>query len=330
MITLDNAAKFLIQNNNYLVFIHDNADGDCFGSALALCRVLKLIGKKAAILSPSPIPKRLAFFNQQNDVEVFVGVDGYESAKEKYSTPISVDIASDKLMGKVSEAVNGKIQLAIDHHSVNTLTAEKMYVDSESPAAGQIIFELVDALSGACKKPLLTKDVADALYGAIASDTGCFKYSSVEPNTHIACAVLIQAGADFANINYRLFDVKTQKQIKVETLAYKHLELHHQNRLAFIYIPQQELDAIDAVHEDTENVCQIARTVDGVQVGVYMYEKAPGTFKFSVRSNNNCDMAALCAHFGGGGHMKAAGCTIDANDTDAIKLFVEKAKEYLE
>ncbi len=330
MLTLENTAKFLLENDSFLIFIHDNADGDCFGSALGLCRVLKLIGKKSAILSPSPIPKRLEFLNVQNDIKVFTGISGYEDAKQEYFTNVSVDIASDKLMGKVSDMVKGKIHLAIDHHSVNTLTAEKLYTDNESPATGQIIFELVDIISGEVGRPLLTKDVANALYGAISSDTGCFKYSSVEPNTHIASAVLIQAGADFADINYRLFDVKTKKQIKVEALAYNHLSFYCGGKLALIYIPQYKLDEIEAKHEDTENICQLARTIDGVQVGVYVYERASGLFKFSVRSNNNSDMSALCASFGGGGHQKAAGCTIEGVDTEVIRTFTDKAKAFIE
>ena len=99
--------------------------------------------------------------------------------------------------------------------------------------------------------------------------------------------------------------------------------------LCLIYISKSELDSIGATNNDTETVVQIARSIEGVQIGVFMYEKEPNLFKLSVRTGTDGDMSALCSLFGGGGHRKAAGCSINGSAEKVKELFLEKAKEYI-
>ena len=142
---------------------------------------------------------------------------------------------------------------------------------------------------------------------------------------------LLKCGAYSADINYRLFDLKSSVQIAVEALSYKKLEFFYDGKVSFIYLSDAELSEIGAKASDTETVCQLGRGIEGVQVAAFMRQKEEGLYKVSVRSNNDADMAALCASFGiGGGHKKAAGCSIYADNADDAKLlFIEKVKGYL-
>ena len=332
MTQLSHIADFLMQNDNFISVIHDNPDGDCLGSAIGLCIALKQIGKTACIVCPSEIPKRLKFLNSGGDTDIYIGLSGLETAKSNGNDCIiSIDLASDSLLGSVHSELCGKIKLAIDHHMINTLTADKKFVDSSAAATGQIIYRLIKTLEEKTHKALLTKNCADALYTAVSSDSGCFKYSNVTPETHRIAAFLIEAGASHADINYRLFDVKTKMQIDVEKLAYEYLTMYENDKIALIYIPQDKLDEIGAKHEDTECLSQLARTIEGVQIGIYMYNKSQNEYKLSVRSNNNSDISSLCALFEGGGHKKAAGCTItDTSPMHAQSIFIDAAKDFLD
>ena len=328
--TITSLARFLLENDNFVVIIHANPDGDCFGSACGLCGALTKLGKKCSILSPNEIPKRLEFLNYCQ-TSVFVGKDGFECVKNTGKTYVSVDVASDHLLSELYEEVKGKISYAVDHHTNNSVTAKKLYLDSSSSAAGEIIYRIITELEEWTSQTLFDKSVASSVFGAISSDTGCFKYSNVTPDTHRIASTLIEKGADSANINYRLFDLKSPKQIACEGFAYGNIELFEDGKISFIYISDDILSKIGASQSDTETISQIGRGIEGVQIAVFMRDKGEGAFKISVRSNNDADMAELCATFGGGGHKKAAGCTIFADSVEKAKeMFLDKAKNYIE
>ncbi len=329
--TIKSTAEFLLENDNYIVGIHSNADGDCFGSGVALCTSLKALGKKAKLLCCTKIPTRLYFINQSG-IEVYEGTDGYEALKGKNYTYISVDVASDHLFSDLSEFFKQNNAFAIDHHEKNTVTAQRKFVDKKASAAGEIVFAIIKELEKKSSTALFEKAVVNAVFSAISSDTGCFKYSNTTSKTHTIASKLLKMGADSEEINYKLFDLKSQKQINVEKKAYENIEFYEDGKISFIYLSDACLKSIGADTSDTDTVSQIGRTIEGVQIAAFMREKEKGQYKVSVRSNNNADMSQLCSSFGiGGGHKKAAGCTIFSENSDLAKqLFLSKAKEYLE
>lgn len=328
--TITSLARFLLENDNYVLIIHANPDGDCFGSACGLCGALTKLGKKCSILSPNEIPKRLEFLNYRK-TSVFVGKDGFECVKNTGKTYITVDVASDHLLSELYEEVKEKISYAVDHHTNNSVTAKKLYLDSGASAAGEIVYSIITELEEWSGETLFDSKVASSVFGAISSDTGCFKYSNVTPETHRIAATLIEKGADSADINYHLFDLKSPKQIACEGFAYGNIELFEDGKISFIYISDDILSKIGASQSDTETISQIGRGIEGVQIAVFMRDRGENAYKISVRANNDSDMSHLCSLFGGGGHKKAAGCTIHADSADNAKeMFLEKAKEYFE
>lgn len=327
--TIESTARFLADNDNYLVAIHDKADGDCFGSAVALCMILCKMGKKSDIISVSRIPSRLEFINTGN-VKVFVGTKGLTEADFLSRTIISTDVASDQLLGEISDSIKTANRLAIDHHKTNTITAQRVFVDETASATGEIIYSICREIEKTAGKELLDNKIAAALYSAISSDSGCFKYSNTTSKTHQIASELMKYDIYADNINYRLFDLKSKLQIEVERMALQNLEYYCDGKIAFVYISNKQLEDIGASSDDAETVSQLVRTIEGVQMGVFMHQKKDGLFKFSTRSNNECDVSALCSIFGGGGHKKAAGCAIEGSAEQAKEKFLSRAKNFVE
>lgn len=329
--TITSVSRFLLENDNYVIGIHANPDGDCFGSACGLSGALKKLGKKALILSPNPVPKRLLFLNY-SDTEVLECRESYDRIKDEKHAYITVDVASDHLLGEVADAFQQNNKLAIDHHEKNTITAEKLYLDSTSSAAGEIVYKIICELEDWTSESIWDEEIASSVFGAISSDTGCFKYGNTRPETHRIAASLIERNADSQDINYRLFDLKSSVQIAVESLAYRSIEYYENGKISFIYLSNEMLESIGAKVSDTETVSQLGRGIEGVQIAAFMRDKAEGEFKISVRCNIDTDLSVLCASLGiGGGHKKAAGCTVFTDSPQKAKeMFLEKAKNHLE
>ncbi len=329
---LNDILQVINDHASFLILIHDKPDGDAVGSGTALALFLQKLGKTCAVLAPCTLPRRLAFLKNER-VTYLAGAEELRASGFSCECILSVDVASDELIDRAAFAPH-EIAFAIDHHRVNTLTATQKYVDPTAAAAGEILFSLFSMytmITG--RSDIFDKPLCEALYASIASDTGCFKYGNTTEQSHDIAAKLFSIGIDAEEINRRLFDVKTPSQLAVERLALSGLELLYEDRLALVTIDLSDLEAIGATEEDTETVSQLARMVEGVQIGVLMREKRmpDGTsgYKFSVRSNVDTDVSALCALFGGGGHQKAAGCTIFAERDSARTQFVSKAKDFL-
>lgn len=329
--TITSVSRFLLENKNFVIGIHANPDGDCFGSACGLAGALIKLGKKVVILSPNPVPKRLHFLNYSG-VEVLENLEGHDKIKDKKHTYITVDVASDHLLGELSDVFIANNKYAVDHHEKNTISADKLYLESTASAAGEIVYKIICELCDWANENIWDAKIASSVFGAISSDTGCFKYGNTTPDTHRIAALLMEKGADCREINYRLFDLKSPVQIAVESLAYKNIEFYEDGRISFIYLSKEMLDSIGANASDTETVSQLGRGIEGVQIAAFMRDKADGEFKVSVRCNSGADVSHLCASLGiGGGHKKAAGCTIFTDSADKAKdMFITKAKEYIE
>lgn len=328
--TITSVARFLLENDNFVIGIHTNADGDCFGSACGLGAALLKLGKKCLILSPATIPERLKFLNYSG-ITVLEGKEDYETIAGLKKTYFTVDVASDHLLSDLGEVFQANNCFAIDHHTNNTVTAKRLFLDSCASAAGEIVYSIICELEEWTNEKIFDENVAGSVFGAISSDTGCFKYSNVTAETHRIAAKLIEEGAAASDINYRLFDLKSSRQIACEGYAYSNIKLFENGKISFIYISNDALENLGASTSDTETISQIGRSIEGVQIAVFMRDKAENEYKISVRSNNDADMSLLCADFGGGGHKKAAGCSItSASAKEAMNLFIEKAKEYIE
>ena len=326
---LNEIIQRIYDNDNILIPIHDKPDGDAVGSSTALALFLKKLGKNCAVISPSAIPNRLAFAKNEN----VKYIEGVEKIDFSYDYIITVDVASPELIGAVIAKLDKPISTVIDHHRVNTIDAEFKYVDETAAAAGEIIFSLISMYCMVTCAEIFDTEICEALYTSISSDTGCFKYGNTTAESYKIASQLMSVGINAEEINRLLFDTKSFKQLKTEQLGIDKLELYCDGKLAVTCIDIADLEAIGASEEDTETISQLARTVAGVQIGVMMREKVfhdgKTGYKFSVRANSDTDVSALCAAFGGGGHKKAAGCTIYEDKKTALDMFIKESEKYI-
>lgn len=288
------AAAFLLERDGFVVFTHGNPDGDTVGSAVALVRCLRALGKNAVAVCADPIPQKLMPLVKDG---VFA-----EALPENIETAISVDVASAAMLGGFEKLCDKlTFELAIDHHKVSTLPCKRRLLMADYIANGEIIYELMSYLGVAADR-----DIAEALYTAICSDSGGFRYSNTRPETYEYAGALLRTGIDFAEINRRLFEQKTPIQVELEKAAYASLKLYYGGKLAVVAISKEQAENIGAADSDFDVINQIPRQILGVEVSAVVRHKGDGV-KVSLRSNEYFDVAELAKSYGGGGHTHAAG-----------------------
>ena len=300
----------LAEKKNTVILFHVRPDGDAVGSALAMKLLLEAMGSRAWCVCANEIPQRLAFLSEGIQKSSLL-----ETIPEdfKIERVITVDTASSSQLGEMYEKFGDKIDFMIDHHAKGEPYAD-YYVASDAAAAGEIVFDISrEMLKRGTIKEIPPK-MDYCLYAAISSDTGCFKYSNVTPKTHICSAELLKSGIDTAQINRLLFDSKSMEVLAVEKAGFDTLKMFHNGKIAVVFFTYEMKQKLGVLDEHLETLIDVARSVEGVDVAVAIRQPGPEkTFRVSTRSSNAVDVSVVCSYFGGGGHIRAAGCTIVAD-----------------
>lgn len=290
--------------DNILILTHANPDGDTLGSGFALLRALRKMGKRARLINNDKIPQKYSYLYKDIEEDEF---------EEEFI--ISVDTAEKKLLGDgIKEKYGDRVNLSLDHHESSRFFAQKTYCEPDSASACEVIYLVIKALG-----VNVDSDIADCIYTGISTDTGCFKYSSVTPRTHIIAAELIALGAGHSKINEKMFDTKTAGSIKLEKMCYESLEYFAQGKVAVITVSKAMLSECGLDKSALDAIKPITRQIEGVSIGITLKEEDNGNMGVSVRTDEKYDAAAICAHFGGGGHIRAAGCELKCSAEEAKK-----------
>lgn len=324
-LTLAEAAERLLCANRILILIHRSPDGDAVGSGFALKRMLCEMGKQARVISSDPIPKRLAFLMwKQEDCLYHTGME------EEYDLLCAVDTASISQLGALGELAP-RIHISLDHHGMNDPFCPN-YTDPLASASGEILYRLYDrwVVSGHIRH---NADAARALYAAIVSDTGSFKFSNTTRETLLTAANLLyiiheaeDGGDDTAMLCHRLFECRTLSELYAQRAGIDALSLAHNGEIGIVLFTRQMMQDSHLSEDDIGNIVSLPRTVDGVKIAlsVKQSDEDPTVWRVSSRASCDVDVSAVCAQFGGGGHRRAAGCTITAPDADhAYRLVCE-------
>lgn len=324
-ITLEDAADAIEKGGRFLILGHVNPDGDCVGSAYALCELIRACGFEAEAAVPCEMPKRLKFLG--GDSESLLLNEGDEDA---FDVILSVDVASPMQLGDNGRLIP-KIAFMLDHHGMGEPFAPN-YVDPTASAAGEIVYALYRILRERGRVGVLP-EVSRRIYAAIVSDTGSFKFSNTTPGTHIIASELVDeinnaddGGMDTAEVCRSLFGQRTLKELTAQMLAIQNLRFYEDGKLGAVIFTQQMLADAGLTEEEIGNVVDTPRGVEGVLVGISLRQLAadPMSYKVSSRANAEIDCAAVCANFGGGGHVRAAGCTITAETPeDALAMMAD-------
>ena len=308
MLTDFSTAVSMLKNaDKILILTHRNPDGDTLGSGFALLRALRQLGKRVKLLNADAINEKYA--------HLYEGLSE-ESFEEEFI--VSVDVAERKLLGDLMEKYADKVDLSIDHHGTGKLFAKKTYCESESASACEIVYEIIKALGAK-----IDKGIADCIYTGCSTDTGCFKYSNVTPRTHRIAAELIEFGADHSRINEKMFDTKSMNSIMLERMCYESLEVFGSGKVAVITVTKEMLRKSGTDKSALDAIKPITRQIEGVEIGLTVKEEDGGASGVSIRTSENYDASAICAHFGGGGHIRAGGCEIKDTPENAKEKVIE-------
>lgn len=299
------------KSSKFIVTSHVNPDGDNIGAALALCQALKKLGKEAVFVLDDNVPEIYKFLEGARSVQKpgsFSGTD--------YDSIISVDCGDLERLGGVSELIGDKQLINIDHHISNTKFGAINLVEEHAAATAEIIYRLIKSMG-----IFIDKEMAECIYTGIVTDTGQFQYSNTTEDTHVIAAELIIAGVNPSDIFNRVYQNNPKEKVLLIKEALKSLEFHFDDKVSIISISKNQLDNITKDELDTEGVVNLGRDIANVEVAAFLKEKEANVIRVSLRSKNRVDVCSIAKAFGGGGHTRAAGCTIEGT--------IEQAKEKL-
>ena len=308
------AVRFFAERDSFLVYTHNSPDADTLGSAAALVLGLRQLGKTAYAWNREGIPTNLRFLNEGTPF-----IESLSSLPSSFSpTLVSVDVASKKMLSEEDRHV---FALSVDHHAVCSVECENLWLKDDYPAVGQMIYELLTGLGVHIDQP-----IASALYAAVSSDSGGFRYESTKPSTMLVAADLMRTGIDCAKINRSLFDCKSMARIRLESAAGLKVELHFGNKFALVCLTEEDLKQSGAAEEDTVGLNDIPRRISGVEFSAVIRPK-DGAAKCSFRSNGITDVASLAMSLGGGGHKRASSFVRPGMSVEEMRELVLQAAE---
>lgn len=313
-VDFDRLKKFFDTHDNFVILTHKSPDGDTLGSGFALCGVLRDMGKKANVINHENFPVRYNFLYESYFVQDF-----------EPETVVAVDIADEKLFGSRLAKYEGKVDVCIDHHVSNTMYAKETYVDPNASAAALVLYEFFKS-----QRIRLSAQQAKCLYTGIATDTGCFKYENTTPKAHIAAAELMQYDIGFSKINRKMFDIKSRDRLKVEEMMISEMEYYFDDRCTVICLTTELMKESGVEPAEFDGLASIPLCVEGVVIGITIKQRHENVFKLSVRTTDEMDASAFCRQFGGGGHIRAAGCEIEGTLDDVKKKVLSAVADVLE
>ena len=315
---LNRAVSFIQSHHHFYLAAHQSPDGDTMGSCLALRAALLGMGKEATVVCPDPAPKNLSFLD---GVDTVTGTNGIKPPQEAV---IYVDCADHKRTGTLQETLeSAPFQFCIDHHGTNPRQSKDGDWVEDVSATGELVLRLLNAMHAP-----ITQGIAVALYTAIATDTGNFAYSNTTAESFKAAAELMQYDIDLSELNRILFREMTLAKARLVAYTLGHMELSLDGRLNLCAIPESVLDACGATKEDCEGLIDDLRDVDTVEAACILKE-SDGVVRVSMRSKRSCDVAAIAKRFGGGGHLRAAGCTLELPLKEAVRVMRDALTEAL-
>jgi len=293
------------QHDSFVLTSHCRADCDAVGSELGLAQILEALGKRVVICNGDAVPEHIRFIDPTERVRV---LGETIQAKELWTHDvlIVVDTSAWVQLGPMAEVVRmfpGE-RVIIDHHVSQDDLGAIEFKEETAEATGRLILELGEALGVE-----ITPEIAMPLFTAIATDTGWFRFSSVQEVTFQALARLMAAGADPPAVFSELYERHSLERLHLRGRIFSHVVAHCDGRLMSTHVTQQDFTETGANTTDTEDAINALHTIAGSEIAVMFVELEPGETKVSFRSRTDFDVQQIAAQFGGGGHKKAAGVT---------------------
>ena len=304
-----------------LITGHRNPDGDCLGSAIGFAELLEKLGIQSLIVFRDPAPLGLRELPGAEAVTVA------ESLPPDF--PAAYDLVATMECPGLDRTGFDDLHrvpiLNVDHHKANERFGELNFLDEDSPAAGEMIWRLFEE---APVQP--SPDAATALFAALSTDTGDFRYSNATGNAFRAAAEMVEWGADPTLVSELVHERRSLGSVRLLAEALSTLELHSENRVALIEVGPEAFARAGAQGEDTDQIVNLPRSIAGVDIVAFLKQTDSGAVRVSLRSRGTIDVRSVAVSFGGGGHTNAAGCSIDGTLETARKTLLPQLIRLLE
>ncbi len=312
--------SLISESENILILSHKNPDGDNIGSIIALGLSLRSQNYNVTLANLDPVPSDYLFlegaseFNllsklELNDFDLIIALDCSDLER----------VGDNRILEFSGEIIN------IDHHKTNSSFGDINIVDTDACATGEIVYGVLRDLGFP-----IDRKIANALYTAISTDSGSFKYSSVTAKTHRIIADLIENGINVGEINIKLYQNRSLERAKLFIEAYNTIKFYEENRIGMMIVTKEMMSETNTENEDTEGLINFIRDIDTVEIAILLREVSPTIYKASFRSKGTVDVSELAALFGGGGHKQASGATINMVLNDAQKSLIDEGRKALD
>jgi phosphoesterase RecJ-like protein len=311
------------RHQRFLITTHIRPDGDGLGSMKALAEVLRRQGKEVRLVIGSTMPPRYAFLDPEHQIEHFTP----PGQPWRHAEAVLVlDTGTWNQLGSFGPFLRSlpAAKVVIDHHQTQDDLGAIRLIDTSAEATGRLVFEAIAALGEPLPVP-----AADALFVALAMDTGWFRHSNTSAATFDLAEKLVLAGACPEVLYERLFEDNSLARLRLTGVVLERLQSTNGGRVAYTEIHRKDYEATGATPQDTEDLVNYTRGLAGVEVGLLFMEQPRGGVKVSFRSRTQVDVARLAEGFGGGGHQRAAGAVIEAPMEEARARVLQAVADVL-
>lgn len=326
MIDFTNIARIIKENNTFLITTHINPDADAIGSETAFYLILKALGKKAYIINCSSTPDNLIFLDKDQVIQRF-DEQIHQQLFDTVDVLVALDFNNPSRTGSMEKffSASCKLKICIDHHQHPKAFVDHIISDPGYAATGHIIYDLIERTSIVP----VTEDIAEALYAAIMTDTGSFKFDRTTPEVHRIAAVLLEAGVNPAEIHDKIFDQSRFGKVKLLGECLSNMTISSNKSIAYMVVTSKALQENQVEESEVDGFVNYCLSVQGVRIGMLFFEMKDG-LKISFRSKGKMPVNMLAEEFGGGGHINAAGARLSGvNFFETVYTVVETAEKYL-
>jgi len=316
--SVQEVARVIREEDDFLVVSHSNPDGDAIASLLGMRLILLALGKQVRTYCPEPVPHNFAFLPG-------VAQLAREHGDGPFAATIVLDCSELERCPPLPDAASRGRLVGIDHHLTTSPLGEAHYLDPGAAAVGEMLELLADELGVE-----MDADMATCLYTSILSDTGSFRYSNTSPRAMQCAARMLERGVQPWPVAFHVYESQPAARVQLLGLVLQTLELCCRNQVAIITVNRDMLQQTGATLDMLDGFINYPRGIAGVEVAVQIRETDEQQFKFSFRSAGRVDVAGIAARFGGGGHRNASGCTLPGPLDEARRLVINAIEDALE
>ncbi len=309
----------LRSGHQFLLTSHANPDGDAIGSTVAAAKLLRQLGKTVKVWLRDPVPR--LYRALPGSGRIHAGTEPPTGFPDDFDAAIIMECPSTDRTG-LREFLTGMPLINIDHHLGNEHYGSVNWVDTASPAVGEMVFRLARAMNLA-----IDRDVANALYLTLVTDTGGFRFSNTTAAAFDAAAELVREGASPETISKWLYESQPESVLRLVGEMLQTLEIHAEGKVATAWLTHEMIERAGAGPGDSEGLIDYPRSIEGVETVAMFRQLEDGSFKVSLRSRGRIDVEKVARRNGGGGHKNAAGFS---SQTERDELFAHTVRTLAE